>query len=136
MTALPRSGASNSPQPITRRLPIHRPQLDALVLVINEEFRELPFLTEAMAADPRIKFADPGAERQDSVSNGLNQVPEGCTLVAIHDSARPLVTLDDVHQCLADGAEHGAAVLAVPMKATVKARHTLHTLPTLPTLCT
>jgi len=95
-------------------------QLEALVIVINDEFRELPFLTEAMAADPRIKFADPGKERQDSVSNGLSQVPDGCTLVAIHDSARPLVELDDVHQCLADGAAHGAAVLAVPMKATVK----------------
>lgn len=47
-------------------------------------------------------------------------MPEDCTLVAIHDSARPLVKLDDVHKCLADGATHGAAVLAVPMKATVK----------------
>lgn len=95
-------------------------QLEALVLVINEEFRDLPFLQTAMANDKRIKFADPGAERQDSVSNGLDQVPADCTLVAIHDSARPLVQLDDVHQCLADGAAHGAAVLAVPMKATVK----------------
>jgi len=95
-------------------------QLEALVIVINEEYRDLPFLTEAIAADPRIKFADPGTERQDSVSNGLDQVPSACTLVAIHDSARPLVTLDDVHKCLADGAKHGAAVLAVPMKATVK----------------
>jgi len=95
-------------------------QLEALVLVINDEFRDLPFLTEAMAADARIKLAAPGKERQDSVSNGLDAVPADCTLVAIHDSARPLVLLDDVHQCLADGAEHGAAVLAVPMKSTVK----------------
>jgi len=95
-------------------------QLEALVLVINEEYRDLPFLTEAMAADPRIKFADPGSERQDSVCNGLGQVPDQCTLVTIHDSARPLVLLDDVHKCLCDASEHGAAVLAVPMKATVK----------------
>ncbi|KAL3930559.1 MAG: hypothetical protein SGPRY_001489, partial [Prymnesium sp.] len=87
-------------------------QLEALVIVINEEFRGLPFLKEAMALDPRIVTADPGAERQDSVSNGLDKVPEDCTLVAIHDSARPLVKLDDVHKCLADGATHGAAVLA------------------------
>jgi len=95
-------------------------RLEALVLVINEDYRDLDFIQAAVAADARIKFADPGSERQDSVSNGLAQVPEGCTLVAVHDAARPLVTLDEVHRCLCDGAEHGAAVLGVPMKATVK----------------
>lgn len=44
------------------------------MIVINEEFRGLPFLKEAMALDPRIVTADPGAERQDSVSNGLDKV--------------------------------------------------------------
>jgi len=95
-------------------------QLDSLVIVINKEYRSLDFIQAAVAADPRIKFADPGAERQDSVCNGLAEVPDQCTLVAVHDAARPLVTLDEIHRCLCDGAEHGAAVLAVPMKATVK----------------
>jgi 2-C-methyl-D-erythritol 4-phosphate cytidylyltransferase len=40
--------------------------------------------------------------------------------IAIHDSARPLVTTEEVLQCLQDGLTYGAAVLAVPMKATVK----------------
>lgn len=94
-------------------------QLSTLVLVIAPEFRTLPFLSDALA-DPRVVCADPGAERQDSVYNGLDAVPADCTLVAVHDAARPLVTLDAVHRCLADAAEHGAAVLGVPMKATVK----------------
>merc|ERR1719446_202552 len=94
-------------------------QLSTLVLVIAEEFRTLPFLSDALA-DPRVVCADPGAERQDSVYNGLDAVPAECTLVAVHDAARPLVTLDAVHRCLADASEHGAAVLGVPMKATVK----------------
>jgi len=95
-------------------------QLSALVLVIAEEFRDMDFVAAAAAADPRVRFADPGAERQDSVSNGLAAVPDACSLVAVHDAARPLVSLDAVHECLGDAAEHGAAVLAVPMKATVK----------------
>ena len=95
-------------------------QMTALVLVIAEEFRSLDFVAAAAERDSRIKFADPGKERQDSVSNGLASVPDECTLVAVHDAARPLVTLDAVHTCLADAATHGAAVLAVPMKATVK----------------
>ena len=95
-------------------------QLTTLVLVIAEEFRAMDFVAAASERDSRLIFADPGKERQDSVSNGLNAVPAECTLVAVHDAARPLVSLDAVHTCLADGATHGAAVLAVPMKATVK----------------
>ena len=95
-------------------------QMTALVIVIAEEFRTMDFVAAAAARDSRVKFADPGAERQDSVSNGLDAIPAECTIVAVHDAARPLVTLDNVHTCIADGAEHGAAVLAVPMKATVK----------------
>lgn len=101
------------------RLLLSVDQLERLVLVISQEFAALPFVADALA-DPRVTRADPGKERQDSVLSGLQQVPPTSTLVAVHDAARPLVTLDAVHRCLADAATHGAAVLAVPMKATVK----------------
>jgi len=94
-------------------------RLERLVVVIAEEYRTMDFLQPALK-DSRVVFADPGAERQDSVRSGLAAVPEGCTLVAVHDAARPLVTLDAISACFCDAAEHGAAVLAVPMKATVK----------------
>jgi 2-C-methyl-D-erythritol 4-phosphate cytidylyltransferase len=84
--------------------------LDRLVIVLAPEFRDLNFVAAASAADSRIVFADPGTERQNSVENGLAKVDAGCTLVAVHDAARPLVTLDEIHRCLADAAEHGAAV--------------------------
>jgi len=93
--------------------------LDRIVLVIAEEFRSMEFLKPALA-DSRLVFANPGAERQNSVENGLAGVPEDCTLVAIHDAARPLVTLDAIDRCFADAAEHDAAVLAVPCKPTIK----------------
>jgi 2-C-methyl-D-erythritol 4-phosphate cytidylyltransferase len=41
-------------------------------------------------------------------------------LVAIHDSARPLVTAADVRACFADALRVGAAVLGVPVKPTIK----------------
>lgn len=72
----------------------------------------------------RLSFANPGKERQGSVENGLNklvEVSEGkCEFVAIHDSARPLVTIDEVCNVIGDAKEHGAAVLGVPCKATIK----------------
>lgn len=93
--------------------------IERIVLVIAEEFRSMDFLKPSLA-DSRLVFADPGKERQNSVENGLAQLGDDCTLVAIHDAARPLVTLDAIERCFADAAQHDAAVLAVPCKPTIK----------------
>ncbi|XP_047059260.1 2-C-methyl-D-erythritol 4-phosphate cytidylyltransferase, chloroplastic [Lolium rigidum] len=67
-----------------------------------------------------IKFTWPGKERQDSVFNGLQEIDGDSELVCVHDSARPLVSSEDVKKVLEDAAVHGAAVLGVPVKATIK----------------
>ena len=41
-------------------------------------------------------------------------------LVAVHDSARPLVTAEEVDRVVGDALRHGAAVLGVRTKATIK----------------
>lgn len=89
-----------------------------IIIVLDESFREE--YNHILAEDIRICWADPGIERQGSVFNGLNKVPDGCSIVAVHDSARPLVTVEEVKNVLNDGIKYGAAVLGVPMKATVK----------------
>ena len=72
----------------------------------------------------RLAFANPGVERQGSVENGLSklvEISEGkCELVAVHDSARPLVTIKEIVDVVKDAKECGAAVLGVPCKATIK----------------
>mmetsp|Transcript_32013 Transcript_32013/g.35861 ORF Transcript_32013/g.35861 Transcript_32013/m.35861 type:complete len:310 (-) Transcript_32013:48-977(-) len=72
----------------------------------------------------RLEFANPGVERQGSVENGLNKLVEmskgKCQFVAIHDSARPLVTIEEICNVVREAKEHGAAVLGVPCKATIK----------------
>uniref|UniRef100_A0A7S2XKF1 2-C-methyl-D-erythritol 4-phosphate cytidylyltransferase, chloroplastic n=1 Tax=Attheya septentrionalis TaxID=420275 RepID=A0A7S2XKF1_9STRA len=72
----------------------------------------------------RLAFANPGKERQGSVENGLAKLVElagsSCEYVAVHDSARPLVTIDEICGVVADAKEYGAAVLGVPCKATIK----------------
>lgn len=72
----------------------------------------------------RLVFANPGEERQGSVENGLNKLAEiagdTCQYVAVHDSARPLVTIKEVCDVVKDAKEYGAAVLGVPCKATIK----------------
>ncbi|XP_021746462.1 2-C-methyl-D-erythritol 4-phosphate cytidylyltransferase, chloroplastic-like [Chenopodium quinoa] len=67
-----------------------------------------------------LRFTEPGKERQDSVYSGLQAIDSDAELVCIHDSARPLVYSQDVEKVLKDGWLHGAAVLGVPVKATIK----------------
>jgi 2-C-methyl-D-erythritol 4-phosphate cytidylyltransferase len=43
-----------------------------------------------------VKWALPGKERQDSVLSGFKETEADALLVAIHDSARPLVTAEDL----------------------------------------
>ena len=53
----------------------------------------------------RHKFALPGIERQDSVYSGLQEIRSDAALVAVHDSARPLLDSADAAACMADAQE-------------------------------
>jgi len=92
-----------------------------VVLVVAPEYRDdFKGLADSAPNGAKLVFADPGKERQDSVSNGLDASHAEAPLVCIHDAARPLVTPAEIFSVLRDAMEHGAAVLGVPMKATVK----------------
>lgn len=66
------------------------------------------------------KIITGGAERYNSVYEGLKAVPESFTHVFIHDGARPLVDRDILKRCLDDVRKYHACVCAVPSKDTVK----------------
>jgi len=75
------------------------------------------------ALDGRGKLAAAvagGAERQDSVAAGLAALPPDTDLVAVHDAARPLVRAEDVTRVVAAARGAGAAILAVPVRDTIK----------------
>ena len=65
-------------------------------------------------------YADPGSTRLESVKNGFAKVSPAAGTVAVHDGARPLVNPAAIEACLQTAAREGAAVLAVPVKDTVK----------------
>lgn len=67
-----------------------------------------------------VIFVDPGATRLASVQNGFARVRVQADVVAVHDGARPLVNPAHIEQALKTAYEKGAAVLAVPVKDTVK----------------
>lgn len=61
-----------------------------------------------------------GAERQDSVWNGLAAVPVETEIVAIQDAARPCTDHDLITATITAAREHGAAVAASPVTDTIK----------------
>lgn len=61
-----------------------------------------------------------GSERQHSVRIGLDKLPAGIEVAAVHDGVRPFVTEAEAERCLHKGYEAGGAVLAVPVKDTIK----------------
>ena len=65
-------------------------------------------------------YADPGQTRLESVQNGFAKTALQAQTVAVHDGARPLVNPAAIEACLQTAAQYGAAVLAVPVKDTVK----------------
>lgn len=95
--------------------------IDELVLVVREgmqdAFREL---AAGLSLRKPWRLVAGGAERQDSVWNGLNALSPGVTVVAIQDGARPCTAAEVITRCVTVAREHGAAVAAQRATDTIK----------------
>jgi 2-C-methyl-D-erythritol 4-phosphate cytidylyltransferase len=93
-------------------------------IVIVGHREDLAQLGRMAAASPALRKVGPivagGEERSDSVAAGLAAASAANELVAIHDVARPLVRPATIERALAAAAEHGAALVALPLRDTVK----------------
>ena len=67
-----------------------------------------------------IKRVDGGADRHNSVSNGLNDLDPASTWVAVHDGARPLISQQQIGTTLKAAQQHQAASSARRITETVK----------------
>lgn len=87
-------------------------------------------LPKAYAADPppwlfqcdvdRLLVSVGGRERQESVWNGLEDMPEEVRFVVVHDAARPLVTDETIERVIAKAREGVGAIAALPVVDTLK----------------
>ena len=96
--------------------------INEIVLVVNEAEieRTMKFKFRKLK-----RVVAGGKARQDSVYNGLKTVADDFDLVLIHDGARPFVTNDIITRAVKAAAEHGAVVVGVPVKDTIKAINNL-----------
>lgn len=96
--------------------------VEELIVVVRPEEVETcleQILLPGMFQKP-YKVVAGGKERQDSVKAGLAVLSNTTDFVLIHDGARPLVTEELLKNALEAAVEHGTAVLAVPVKDTIK----------------
>lgn len=95
--------------------------IDRIVLVVNPDEVELASRLVCDHGVSKVSAITHGGEsRQDSVRNGLKEIPPETEIVAIHDAARPFVTEDIIVSSIEAAARHGAAIAAVPVIDTIK----------------
>lgn len=93
------------------------PSVDKIVLVLSE--RQMGKVDSSLF--PKLEsVVTGGSTRAESVLNGLNAVGEDIEIVAVHDGARPLVTVDEIEGTIAKAKETGAACLVAPVTDTIK----------------
>ncbi|MBA4495863.1 2-C-methyl-D-erythritol 4-phosphate cytidylyltransferase [Paenactinomyces guangxiensis] len=95
------------------------PEVEEIVVVTREN--EIGRVKQLIAQDGLMKVKQVvagGKERQESVYRGLTCLTTEWVLV--HDAVRPFVSHASISRLLTTARMHGAAILAVPVKDTVK----------------
>lgn len=77
-------------------------------LVREQDFRKVSSITLG------------GRERQESVFAGVKALSTAIQRVAVHDGARPLLTLETLNRFFTEAEEFSAAIMAIPVKDTIK----------------
>jgi len=95
--------------------------VDEIILVVRDGLQAaFGQLAEQHLFRKPFRLVTGGAERQDSVWNGLEAVAAGTEIVAIQDAARPCTTEELIAATIQAARETGAAVAAQPVTDTIK----------------
>lgn len=102
---------------------VSSPLVDGVVLVTNEEYIEkVREYCKIFNIDKILKVVAGGAERQDSIYNGLMEIPKG-SIVGIQDGVRPFIEpryIQEGYKMLGEDQELDGVVVGVPVKDTIK----------------
>jgi len=100
----------------------HCPDIDCIDIVVPQEW--LLYVAENIVDKFNIakvrKIVIGGATRQESVFAALKAIDENIRYVAIHDAVRPLLSQNLLLEVLHRGMETGAAILALPVRDSLK----------------
>ena len=93
---------------------------ERIIVVAPDEVAEITEQAKSFPKSETIKVVAGGAERQYSIENALSSVDSGAEIVLVHDGARPLISRDVIHKLIMEVRESSAAIVAVPVKDTIK----------------
>lgn len=97
-------------------------EIDEVIVVVGQG--EVSFCKENIVEKNQLhkvkKVVAGGKERYHSVSNGLQALGEESEVVIIHDGARPFVTGEIINKSIDAAKTHGASIVGVPVKDTIK----------------
>ena len=98
------------------------PAIDKIVLVLSaEEIENFQSIAAKFNLKKLCIIVSGGESRAESVCNGLDAVDaESAKIVAVHDGARPLVTIEEITKTIETARETGAACLVAAMTDTIK----------------
>ena len=95
--------------------------VDEIILVVRDGMQpHFVELAEKYHFQKPFRLVVGGAERQDSVWNGLEALSPKTEIVAIQDAARPCTSEDLIAATIQAARETGAAVAAQPVTDTIK----------------
>ncbi len=95
------------------------PSVDSIVLVLSSD--RVDEWTARQSDLPKVdSVVAGGSSRAESVLNGLKAVSERCDIVAVHDGARPMVSVDEIERVIEKAKETGAACLVAEVTDTIK----------------
>ncbi|MDO8663024.1 MAG: 2-C-methyl-D-erythritol 4-phosphate cytidylyltransferase [Candidatus Omnitrophota bacterium] len=97
------------------------PKIKEIIIVANpQNFESLRGIIKKNKFYKAVKVVLGGKKRKDSVAAGLRVINSKADFVLIHDAARPFITRDLVSLVINEAYESKAAILGVPVKATIK----------------
>ena len=96
--------------------------IDEILVVVaanEEKLFKNTVLKEYKIKKP-YKIVVGGSTRQASVYNAVKKVDKKCTIISVHDGARPLISNKEIINTVLGAKKFGGCVLGVPVKETVK----------------
>ncbi len=99
----------------------HCPLIDGVILVVRKDRLDgARSMVQMYGCNKVKKVVAGGAQRQASVMNGLSALNEETRIVAIHDGARPCVSVDVIAETIQSAKRYGSGVAAVKVTDTIK----------------
>ena len=93
---------------------------EIIIVTKDEDINRIKEIAKKLEIKKLAHVVSGGSTRQDSVICGLNVISKETTMVAVHDGARPLVSMELIEKTITDARVFSAATLGVPLKDTIK----------------